>query len=247
MKSIILFENWVEFKGEKYKNINDIKIGDRIIHYKIGKGTVVGIEDDGYTVKIKYDGNDDVNIYLSRILIDLIRKIDDNDIIKNDTNIDNFKKNINIKEDEEEIEEEEEEESEWEDIDDLTEEELSEMKIDEFFNDAELSFLVSLDDVKNHKEKLKSLIKSKFNPIKDKINSKRLFQIEILEKYFDHLKGIYPDKNIYKFSGQIPYDELWDIRKKYKIEDKIDDLDEYIKTGFIYYWIFEDSIVFKII
>lgn len=247
MKNVLLFENWgqkhdrfknLNFDGLKYKNINEIKIGDRIVHVNNGVGTIVDIEDVGYTLKIKFDNSDDINFYLSNILIngDYIRKIE------------NDKMSSDVKSEEIEIEEEEEEEEDDDDyLDDLTEEDLADINISDFFNDVEITFLVSIDDINEYKEKIKLLLNSKFNPVKDKINKKRFNQIEILEKYFKYLNSKYPYKKVYKFNGQIPYDELWDIRKKYKIENKIDDLDNYIKTVFIYYWIFKDSIVFKTI
>lgn len=245
-------------------DIDEVEKGDRIYHVNGGLGTIVNFEKDDRksfkTAIIKFDQSPDTQIFLLKVLVDqnMIEKVieEENDGSDIDNSIEpstqETKPVKKIEEEEVEEEEIEEEESEEGDdeyvdvLDDLSQEELMIMKINEFFNEQELSFLVTLKEVRNYRKKLKKIQGQTTNPIKDKINERRLETTFIIEKYFQHLIKKFPNLKIYRFIGQIPYEELWDIRTKDRITISSEDTDKHGQdNGVIFYWVFSDAVVFK--
>ncbi len=185
--------------------------------------------------------NKAVNKPLADIVNDKIKKkLAENDIKKNKEEII------------EEIEEEEEEE-EYVDVDeleDITEEDLMITEIKEFFSENELKKIVTLDDVLNYRKELtqKTYNYHNLNPLQKKVLGRRIAITYIIERYFKYMQQEFPYAKIYRYIGQMPYEELYQIRKKEVVPfyKEMYDIHGY-DYGVIYYWIFSDGIIFKTI
>ena len=146
-------------------------------------------------------------------------------------------------------EEEEEEEEEDEDdyiLDDLTAEELSTIKIEEFFNKDEIGFLISKEQIIEYRNNLIKQENKDVNPLKKKIYDRRISSTYIDESYFDFIEKKIPQMTAYKFTAKIPYRELWDIRNKDRVifPKNLNNVTGF-SSGVIFYWVFYDGIVFK--
>lgn len=242
-------KNWFKTADiTQYKNIKDVKVNDKIFHVKYGNGIIEKLftpdkYDDKYQVYIKFEDELYDNIYFLDVLLinNHILKINNKEIGNKILKIIKGVIKEEIEEEEEEIEEEEDDD---EFDDDLTDDELLLIKIEDYFTIDELKFLFSLNDLKEYRNNLKNKINTKTNPFKDQINKKRLQSSYINEKYFKFLIKKFKTENVYKFTGKMPYDELWDIRKRDIIKFK-NEYNYYIKDAIIYYWVFNNGIVFK--
>lgn len=218
-------------------NNKNFKVGDRVNVVGRGIGTIKNIYDS--TINIKFDNTGYISVLNLDYLLDrnIITVIDD----KNNKN-----KNIKMSNYDIEIEEEEEEEEEddWGVFIDLTEEDIADINIENFLIEKDLKKLLSYKDIIKYEIELKKILKNKFNPVKEKINKRKLEKIKILKDYFNLLSKKYPNKKIYKISGEIQYDEIWDIRKKDRINYN-KTIEELLKIDFIYYWVFKNAVIFK--
>jgi len=275
-KKFKIFEKYKEnHKMEDYKlsNITDDnfpEVSDRVFHVNSGPGTVSS--DEHGLVEIKFDmspSTKDIFLLSSLIKNGLLRMIDEEPIddinipeseFKNVPGRENIKEIIakpieepNPKEREEEEDEEEEEMEEEDDdddfiLDDITAEELMTMKIDEFFNEDEIKLLVSLDNVLNFRNSIENLDDKDLNPFKIVLKNKKIRMTYLMELYYNHLMDRIPGKPIYRFNGQIPYPELWDIREKDRIEIPKELKDDAVfDSGGLYFWVFSNAIIFKTI
>ena len=228
-----------KYKNDRITPINskdDLSKYDIIYHVKNGEGFVEGFE-DGNTIKINFNGD--------TILLDINYLIDNDNIVKiiksDKSNIetDNNIKTDNNKDDVIEEEEEEEEDDDDDFFEDITISDIMTNSINNFFTDDELTLITTIDDVEKFKIHVEK--ETPLNDFNKKLKEKRIITIEILENVFDKLKIKFPNRNIGKFNGEIPYVELWDIRQK--------DYVYYPKTKFsnivIYYWVFKDIVLFK--
>jgi len=265
-KSFKLFE---KYKDSKYKienytlseitKSNYVEKGDRVYHINSGPGTITKFENG--IITIKFDSVKNTYGYHLDTLIKngLLKLIDEEP--KEDINIpvsdhDN-KENIESKqtkvEDDDEDEEIEEEENDDDDDDDLflediTADELMTMNLTEFFNEGEMGMLVSLDDVLNFRNSVENVNDENLNPFKKALKNKKLKMTYVMEMYYKYLMDRIPNKKVYRFNGQIPYKELWDIRQKDRIEipENLKD-DTIFNSGVLFFWIFKDAIIFKTI
>jgi len=243
--------------------VYNVGIGDRIYHINSGPGTI--ISRNGKIVNIQFDGDSGRNkiTFLLSTLVDnnLIKMIDEEpeegsispDLnFVNDPTVSQPKEIVAKPMVEEEEEEEEEEEDDYDDGDDgddglidVTVEELMTIDIEEFFNEGEMTLLVSIEDILKYREKIKQITKYEDNPFKNKLNEKRLKDTYIIEKYYKYLSNRI-GRDVYRFNGQIPYGELWDIRQKDKIEITDDMYDSHIfNSGVVFFWVFKNAVVFK--
>jgi len=197
----------------------DIHINDIIYHVEYGEGIINGLDNDDIVI-VDFNNNN-------------IKFFDINYLLNNEKII-KIEKSDNI----------EEEEEEYDDIDeffeDITIDDMLNNNIEYFFTKDELSLTSTIDDV----ERFKNIIKKQTpkNSFSKKLKDKRLSSINILEKSFNNLSTKYPNKKIYRFSGEIPYSDMWDNRQK----DYIYSPKSKINTTVIYYWEFKDSVLFKI-
>jgi len=253
------------------KSIDDIAVGDRIYHTNSGPGSVDDIDKISQSVHIDFDQNNSskhttfsLPILIKHGTIQLIEEEPEEGNISTKTSFNN-NPSINISpnntistsnitkpiiNEDDEIEEEEEEDDDDDEnfLIDITAEELMTMKIDEFFNEGEMTLLVSIEDVENYKERLKQVTNNESNPFKIKLHKKRIKDIGIISKYYNHLKDRFPNMDIYRFNGQIPYEELWNIRQKDRVSVTDDMYDNHIfNSGVIFFWVFKDAVVFKTI
>jgi len=248
------------------ENEPEFKVGERILHPIKGLGVIKKIiGDDIYIVFDEDDSNIGTKLNLpSLIKYNLIYKSDEEEekkrILKKNKKTPTKPKNSGLRldgtiqhSDEEEEMEEEMEEEEDEDapdiVDDLDEEELMIMKVDEFFSDEEIqNNLVTLEDILEYRDGLnKKFYELKnLNPFQKKILGRRLAITYIIERYFNHLAEVFPAMKIYRFIGEIPYDEMWEIRKKGRIPFYKEMYDIHgFDNGVIFYWILNDGVVFK--
>lgn len=231
----------------KFKDMNenkilfpdDIKEGNRIYHINSGYGTVVGFfyQNNNKIITIKFDDSKyELNFLLNSLIRSgFIRKVE------NDNNVTNKSEDQFV----EEEEEEEEDDSSFL-TGDLTEEDLSTIKVKDYFVDNDLNFLLTIDELISYRKKIKKQLKSSSNELKNKINENRLRGTYIIEEYFNKLSDKFKNKTIYRFTAHIPYKELWEIKNKYRIILKNEN-EQTLYNGIVYYWVFSDGIVFKTI
>jgi len=231
----------IDFVLTDINNKKELSLYDKIYHVYNGPGEIIKLDSNRITIKYK-DGS--ILSYSVDYLIDTesLKKIK---YSNNNNNSNNNSNNIKIKEIEEEEEEEEEEDDDDDYLfDDITIDELLTIKIEEFFNENELDFLISYKDIIDYKNRINDTIVN--NKFKELLKQKKLNEIEILIMYFDHLSKRIPGYKIYKFNGQIPYNELWDIRQKDRINIPDNLRDKHIfNSGVFYYWVFKNGIIFK--
>ena len=80
------------------------------------------------------------------------------------------------------------------------------------------------------------------------LKNKKVKMTYSIELYYNHLMDRIPGKPIYRFNGQIPYPELWDIREKDRIEIPKELKDDAVfDSGGLYFWVFSNAIIFKTI
>jgi hypothetical protein len=239
MVIVKLFEN---MDNRLVVNVNDIKIKDSVF---IDKSNCIGIIDDinNNFIKVKYD-----NIIRTFDLPYLIKNkllfISDNNSIPTCNLPQQLLLPKNIIQTDKITHPEEEEEEEDDIIDDIDTDDLLEINMDEYFDNNDMKLLLSYDEVKEKKKKLKK--ETANNPFKKEFISKQIRSIEILEYVFKLMSKKFKNKKIYKFTGYIPYNELWDIKRRERIS-----LPNYtnivgINSSLIYFWEFKDSVIIKI-
>jgi len=230
MDSDVIEEIMDKYKNDRVVSVtksSDITEHDNIYHSEKGEGVVVGFGDKGRSIKIKF--GDDIEIFFLKYLID------NEKIIKIIKSSDEYQDN--------ELEEEEEEEDDDDDddyIDDISLSDLLEYNVSHFLTEDELTLTSTIDDVLKFKKQIEQDNLS--NPFKKKLHKRRLESIDILENVFQLMITRFPGKDVMRFTGEIPYEELWVIRQKENIH--------YPKAKFsnitMIYWIFKDVVLFKI-
>ena len=252
---------------------NYIEKGDRVYHVNSGPGTITELDNGVINIKFDMDnsnthGKYHVDTVVKNGLLKLIDEEPIDDIfpesehknVEGRGNIEPPKKKIETIEtkvetddddEDEEIEEEEDEDDDDDDdffMDDITADELMTMNLTEFFNEGEMEMLVSLDDILNFRNSVDNVNDEDLNPFKKALKSKKLNMTYVMELYYNHLMDRIPGKDVYRFNGQIPHNELWDIRQKDRIDipENIKD-DAVFNSGVLFFWIFKDAIVFKTI
>jgi hypothetical protein len=258
MYNISKFKNWehTNESDDEYQNPNEFKEGDYIRHIKEGDGIITEIK------PITNSNGKDTNVVTIEFGDGNTKSYDLNDLLKTNSlypteekeeqNYNKSKKKLRY----EDIEIEEEEEEEYEDVDDdteyedLTEEELMVMKMNEFFDKSEIKNIISLDDVLVYRKKLTEKLYSykDLNPFQKQIIGRRIAITYIIERYFNYLKEIFPYGKIYRYVGKIDYDELWDLRKRERVPfyKEMHDIHGF-DNGIVYYWVFNDGVLFKTI
>lgn len=149
---------------------------------------------------------------------------------------------------EEEIEEEEDDE-----FDDneffMTEDEMMLTKISDFFDKDGLKKMMSLNDLLKYRKDLTSKLYdfSKFNELQRDIISRRISITYLIEKYFIYLEDKFSNMKILRYIGQIN-DEMRALKKKSRVifYKELHDIHGF-DNGVIYYWVFNDAVVFKTI
>lgn len=253
--------------------INKPSKGERVYHVNSGPGTVTKMEkNDVIFINFDMSPSSKVGFVLSILtkngLIKMIDKepvdstgfpvtipetedknVKDKENVQPENKVETSDDSISVDDDEdEEMEEEEDDDDDDFYLEDITADELMTMNLTEFFNEGEIGLLVSLDDVLNFRKSVEGVNDEDLNPFKKTLKYKKINMTYLMEKYYKHLMDRIPGKSVYRFNGQIPYPELWDIRQKdrIKISDELKD-DTIFNSGVLFFWIFKDSIVFKTI
>jgi len=229
MKNILFESN--DFKMVTYKT--KLKVGDIVKHSFKGDGIIKSITNN--IIQIEYDNGSIVDYFINYL-------IDTKSLMVNNNN----NNNNYINDDEEEEEEEEEDDDDDYLFNDITIDELMTIKIEDFFTDAELELLISFNDLTKHENNLNKNINNTNNKFKIIYNKRKINDLKILKEYYLYLMKKIPNFNIYKYSGNLPYTELWDIRQKDRIDIPKDIKDPHIfNSGVFYYWVFKNGVIFK--
>jgi len=240
---ILLFEELNEFKDKNNYILSDInnkkelKLYDKVYHVYNGIGEIVNIKGDSITIKFE---NGSIIPYSIKYLLNT-KSLKNTSL--NKQNNSNKSENDDIIEEEEEEEEEEDDDDDYL-FDDITIDELNTIKIEDFFNENELELLISIDNIIDYENKINDIDTG--NKFKELLKQKKINELEIIKLYFNHLNSRIPGYKIYKFNGQIPYNDLWDIRQKDRINIPDNLRDNFIfNSGVFFFWVFKNGIIFK--